>query len=76
MKKEEFCRLIKEQLNENEPVTTETNFKSLASYGSLSAVLILQLVEDQFGVKLNPRGFRSISTVQELMDAVGTEKFS
>ncbi len=76
MKIEQFCDLIKEQLNEKETLAPDTNFKNLDSYGSLSAVLIQQLVEDQFGIKLNPRGFRSINTINELVEAIGKEKFN
>lgn len=75
MKIEQFCDLIKEQLNEKTDLTPDTNFKNLESYGSLSAVLIQQLVEDQLGVKLNPRGFRSINTINELAETIGKEKF-
>ncbi len=73
---EQFCSLLKDELKEEGNVTPETNFKELENYGSLSAVLILQLVEDQFGVKINPRSFRNIKTVNELVEAIGTEKFN
>lgn len=75
MKVEQFCELLKSELNEEGTITSETNFKELENYGSLSAVAILQLVEDRFNVKLNPRGFRSINTVNDLMDAIGRDNF-
>ena len=75
MNVEQFCNLLKDELKEQSAVTPETNFKELENYGSLSAVLVMQLVEDHFGVKINPRGFRSITTVNELVEAIGREKF-
>ncbi|GAA5093156.1 hypothetical protein GCM10023210_23110 [Chryseobacterium ginsengisoli] len=75
MKIEQFCDLLKQELNETTNITSETNFKELESYGSLSAVLVMQLVENQFNVKLNPRGFRSVNTINDLVEAIGTEKF-
>ncbi|WP_415325234.1 acyl carrier protein [Chryseobacterium sp. MMS23-Vi53] len=75
MKIEQFCDLLKQELNETTNITPETNFKELESYGSLSAVLVMQLVENQFDVKLNPRGFRSVNTISDLVEAIGSEKF-
>lgn len=76
MNVEQFCNLLKDELKEQSAVTAETNFKELENYGSLSAVLVMQLVEDHFDVKINPRGFRGITTVNDLVDAIGREKFS
>lgn len=73
---EQFCDLLKRELNETAAITPETNFKELESYGSLSAVLVMQLVENQFDVKLNPRGFRNINTINDLVEAIGPEKFN
>lgn len=72
---EQFCELLKQELSEATVITPETNFKELESYGSLSAILVMQLVENQFDVKLNPRGFRSINTISDLIGAIGSEKF-
>ncbi|MBK1894433.1 acyl carrier protein [Chryseobacterium paridis] len=75
MKVEHFCELLKQELNEKATITPDTNFKELESYGSLSAVLVMQLVENQFGVSLNPRSFRNINTIGDLTEAIGKEKF-
>ena len=76
MKIEEFCELIRTELKEESTINSTTNFKELENYGSLSAVVILQLVEDKFDVKINPRGFRSVNTVNDLVDIIGADKFS
>lgn len=75
MKIEHFCELLKQELNEKATITSDTNFKELESYGSLSAVLVMQLVENQFAVSLNPRSFRNINTIADLTEAIGKEKF-
>ena len=72
----DFCELLKTELKEEGNLTVETNFKELENYGSLSAVVVLQLVEDQFQVTINPRGFRAIQTVNDLVEIIGKEKFS
>lgn len=76
MTKEAFCALLQEQLNETESITPETPFKELDSYGSLSSVVVLQLIEEHFQVKLNPRSFRNIKTVNDIVTEIGEDKFS
>ena len=76
MKLAQFCELLQSELKEKEVITPETNFKELENYGSLSAILIMQLVENQFYMKINPRGFRSINTVNDLVEIIGADKFS
>ncbi len=76
MQKQEFYKLLKEKLNESTDLEAETQIKELESYGSLSSLLILQLVEDSFEVKLNPRSLRKVDTTQDLMDLIGEEHFS
>ncbi len=71
----DFCDLLKAELKEAGTITPETHFKELENYGSLSAVLVLQLVEDQFQVTINPRGFRSIQSVNDLVEIIGKDKF-
>ena len=75
MTKEQFLELIKTELKETGTIELDTNFKQLENYGSLSAVLILQLVEDNFDVKINPRSFRSINTINDLVNAIGENQF-
>ncbi|ASK31534.1 hypothetical protein CEY12_16060 [Chryseobacterium sp. T16E-39] len=75
MKIEHFCELLQQELNEKTTITPDTHFKELESYGSLSAVLVMQLVENRFDVSLNPRSFRSINTIDDLVGAIGKEKF-
>lgn len=71
MTKDEFCVLLKNELGESTEITPETNFKDLDSFGSLSSVLVLQLIEDKLGEKLNPRNFRNIKTVNDIAEATG-----
>lgn len=76
MKIEQFCDLLKQELNEETAIKPETNFKELESYGSLSAVLVMKLVEEKFNIEINPRSFRNINTVNDIAEAIGREKFN
>lgn len=68
--------MLQQELGENEEITAETNFKDLDSYGSLSSVGIMDLIEKTFGIKLNPRSFRNIKTVNDIATEVGEDKLS
>lgn len=76
MTKEEFAKIIQSELGEANDITPLTNFKELDSYGSLSSVLIMQLVEDHLKVKINPRSFRSIKNVEDIASEIGEDAFS
>lgn len=76
MKIEQFCELLKDELKEEGQIFPDTQFKELENYGSLSAVMILQMVENEFDVKLNPRDFRKVNTVNDLVEAIGIDKFN
>lgn len=76
MTKEQFCEILQKELEEKNKITPETNFKELGSFGSLSMVMVLQLVENHFGVKINPRSFRSVKTVNDIADIVGSEELN
>ncbi|SDL85680.1 acyl carrier protein [Chryseobacterium taihuense] len=76
MKIDELCELIRTELKEKEVISPSTHFKELENYGSLSAIVIIDLIEKKFGVKINPRSFRSINSVNDIVDVIGTEKFN
>lgn len=76
MTKEEFGTQLQQELKEETPITPETNFKDLDSYGSLSSVVVMQLIEETFGVKMNPRAFRNIKTVNDIAAEIGENKFA
>lgn len=73
MTKEQFCELLRKELGEESKITPETNFKELSSFGSLTSILVLQLIENELGAVLNPRSFRSIKTVNDIADVVSPE---
>lgn len=76
MTKQEFCEILKNELGESNPINPETNFKELDSFGSLSFVLVMQLIEDHFKIKINPRELRSIKTVNDIALKIGEEQFN
>ncbi len=76
MEKETFFVKLKDLFNEPSSLNEDTLFKELEGYGSLSALLVLNFVQEEFDKELNRRNFRKINTVKELMEEIGMEEFS
>ena len=47
-----------------------TNFRELEEWSSLSALNILSMIDEEYGVELDPDEMRKTNTIQELFDLV------
>lgn len=50
--------------------TPETRFRELEEWCSLIALLVISMVDDEYGVVLPPEEMRKTQTIQELYDLV------
>ena len=50
--------------------TAETRFRELEEWCSLIALLVISMVDDEYGVVLPPEEMRKTQTIQELYDLV------
>jgi len=76
MKRQEFIELFVEELEiENTIVTEDTELSSLDEWDSMGAMILIGLTQDNFGVKIASSDLKSISTIKELMDKIGSDKF-
>jgi acyl carrier protein len=78
MKKVEFFKALHEILEiESVPSFDEnTDLKSLDEYSSLTIMIIIAFIDDNFSTKLTASQLNSITTVKSLMELVGIDKFS
>ncbi len=51
-------------------LTPETKFRDLEEWSSLSALGVIAMVDEEFGVELSGNQLRQVSTIQELFDIV------
>ena len=60
--------IVKDQFIEDnlDLFTTSTNFKSLKSFDSLTAMAIITAVEDEYNITISSNHFKGITTVDEL----------
>lgn len=67
----EFIEHFAEQFDElNSELTPETNFRLLDEWSSLVALLVITMVDEEYGIVLPPEEMRKTNTIQELFDLV------
>lgn len=58
---------------ETPDVLPELEFRTVPGWGSMMGFALFVMLEDEYGVKISPEGFRELKTVSELMVAAGVE---
>lgn len=74
-KKQFFLRLV-EDLELEIEVHGETNIKDLDDWDSMTAMVLIGLVNEEFSVTLNSDDIDNITTVNSLMERIGLDKFN
>lgn len=52
----------------------ETVFRDLDDWDSLTAMAVIAMIEDEYGVKINDDAFKKLKTVQDVYDYVMLNK--
>ncbi len=69
-----FIQNFAEQFDDlNVELTPETRFREVEGWTSLVALLVITMVDDEYGVVLPPEEMRKTNTVQELFDLVNSK---
>lgn len=75
MNKEKFLILLKDELELDSDLTLETNLKELEEWDSMTAMLLIGVVSNEFDYNLTGDEIAELSTVQSLIDKIGSDKF-
>lgn len=72
----EFVTLFADQfMNPNETdFSPETRFHELSGWSSMTALMVIAMIEDNFGTTIPSEVIRSVETIQDLFDAVQKNK--
>lgn len=72
---EKFIELFAEQFDEIDIslLKPETRFRELDGWSSLVALLVITMVDDEYGVVLPPEEMRKTQTIRELFDLVSSK---
>lgn len=70
-----FVDQCAEQFEElSQALTAETNFRDIPSWGSLTALSIIAMVDEEYGVTLTGDDIKSSNTIQDLFDKTAAKK--
>lgn len=74
MELKEFIENFAAQFDETEAevFTAETNFRDLDEWSSLTGLLIISMVDEEYGVQINAEILRSCANVGELFNKVSS----
>lgn len=76
MQKEKFLQLLVDELELESEISLSTNIKELDEWDSMLAMMLIGVVSNEFDKSLSAKDIDEITTVQSLIDKIGTEKFS
>lgn len=76
MDKNDFFLRLQEDLELDKDVNGETNFKDLDEWDSMAAMVLIGLVNEEFSITLNSDDIENITTVNSLIERIGTDKFN
>lgn len=76
MSVDEFVALFSEQFVDPSEAAfcPETKFHDLSGWTSMTALLVITVIEENFGVLLSSDEFRKVQTIQELYDLIMVKK--
>lgn len=72
MKLEEFVQLFAEQFDDTpvDSFTPETNYRTLEEWGSLVALSVISMVDDEFEKRITGADLKSCKTIRELYELI------
>ncbi|MBI2968059.1 MAG: acyl carrier protein [Bacteroidetes bacterium] len=72
----DFIKKIEAEFEEISPgsLNPGTNFREMKDWSSMHALIIIALIDTEYGISLNGEHMRSVSTIKELFDLIGKKK--
>ena len=73
----DFIKKIEAEFEEISPGTLkpDTSFREMKDWSSMHALIIIALIDTEYGVSVNAEDMRSVSTIRELFDLISNKKF-
>ena len=69
---EEFVKKVQDEMQDTpaEQITAETNYKELGEWGSLSALSLISMIEEEYDKLITGADLRSRNSLKELWEYV------
>jgi acyl carrier protein len=73
---QEFILGLQEELEIEGNLENATNIKDLEEWDSMTAMLLIGYISNEFNVTLTSNDLGALTTVDSLIDRIGAEKFN
>tara|TARA_B110000046_G_C12639869_1_gene252250 strand:- start:2 stop:232 length:231 start_codon:yes stop_codon:yes gene_type:complete len=75
MKREFFLKKLQEALEEDEPISIDTLFSTLDNYDSMSIMILIAFIDENFNMQIPASKFKEIKDVDDLINSIGVDHF-
>jgi acyl carrier protein len=75
MTKETFLLKLQEELELDAELTLNTNISDLDEWDSMTAMVLIGFVSNQFGIAFTLVDIESITTFESIIERIGVDKF-
>lgn len=75
MTKDAFIKLLQDELEYENELYGNTLIKELEEWDSMSAMILIGVVAQNFGVTLKANDIDAITTIDSILEIIGSEKF-
>lgn len=76
MTKDNFLLKLEDELELDTKLTLETNIKDIEEWDSMTAMVLIGLLSNEFGISLKLEEIESLTTINSIIERVGVEKFN
>lgn len=75
MTQEQFLEQFAQQFEETDPSTIQlgTNFREIEEWSSMMALVVIAMVDSEYGIKLTGDDIRNSNTVEDLYKVVSSK---
>jgi acyl carrier protein len=63
-----------ENVNSSNPITGETCFRDIHVFDSMDALVIIMMVEDEYGIKITGQDIKNSKTFNDLFEIIKNKK--
>jgi len=76
MKKDEFIAKLREELELESNIDFMTDLKALDEWDSMTAMVLIGFVSDNFGLTLTAEDIKQMTSVESLVTRIGKDKIN
>jgi acyl carrier protein len=76
MTKDAFIKLLQDELEYENELYGNTLIKELEEWDSMSAMILIGVVAQNFGVTLKANDIEAITTIDSILEIIGSDKFN